>query len=209
MTIAYIRISTHKQDFNTQKYQILEYCQQKQIVLDEIIKVEMSSAKSLDKRRINELENKLNKGDLLITTELSRLGRSMAEVINLVLRLSEKGVQFVFLKQPELSSFENPASKLLLSFYAYMAETERDFISQRTKAGLIKAKKDGKTLGRPFGTYNSTYDKDLEKIRELLAKKLTMRSIWRLLYAEKGKSYNGFRWWCRKRELIIVTKLKK
>lgn len=144
MTIAYIRISSNKQDCEVQEMQILEYCQQHQITIDEIIKVEMSSKKSLEKRRINELENKLQKGDVLISVELSRLGRSMLEVMNLVVRLSEKGVQFVFLRQPELSSFKNPASKLLLSFYAYMAETERDFISQRTKAGLVKAKQNGK-----------------------------------------------------------------
>lgn len=101
----------------------------------------------MEKRRIDELESKLSKDDVLITTELSRLGRTMFEVMNLVVRLSEKGVQFVFLRQPELSSFQNPASKLILSFYAYMAETERDFISQRTKAGLAKAIKIGKKLG--------------------------------------------------------------
>lgn len=201
MTIAYIRISSNKQDCEVQKLQILEYCQTNKIILDEIIEVEMSSTKSSEKRRINEIENKLQKNDVLVTAELSRLGRSMLDVMNLVVKLSEKGVQFVFLRQPELSSFKNPASKLLLSFYAYMAETERDFISQRTKAGLIKAKQSGKTLGRPFGTLNSGYDKDTEKVKELLAKQLTIRSVWRLLYAEQGKSYDGFRWWCRKRGL--------
>jgi len=201
MTIAYIRISSNKQDCEVQKLQILEYCQTNKIILDEIIEVEMSSTKSSEKRRINEIENKLQKNDVLVTAELSRLGRSMLDVMNLVVKLSEKGVQFVFLRQPELSSFKNPASKLLLSFYAYMAETERDFISQRTKAGLVKAKQNGKTLGRPFGTLNSSYDKDIEKVKELLAKQLTIRSIWRLLYAEQGKSYDGFRWWCRKRGL--------
>lgn len=201
MTIAYIRISSNKQDCEVQKLQILEYCQTNKIILDEIIEVEMSSTKSSEKRRINEIENKLQKNDVLVTAELSRLGRSMLDVMNLVVKLSEKGVQFVFLRQPELSSFKNPASKLLLSFYAYMAETERDFISQRTKAGLVKAKQNGKTLGRPFGTLNSSYDKDIEKVKELLAKQLTIRSIWRLLYAEQGKSYDGFRWWCHKRGL--------
>lgn len=82
----------------------------------------------------------------------------------------KKGVQFIFLCQPELSSFKNPASKLLLSFYAYMAETERDFIPQRTKAGLAKAKANGKKLGRPFGSLSSIYDKDVDKIKELIDK---------------------------------------
>lgn len=206
MNIAYIRISSNKQDCETQKIQILEYCHKHKILLDEIIEVEISSTKSAEKRRINELETKLSKNDILVTTELSRLGRSMFEVMNLVVNLSEKGVQFIFLRQPELSSFKNPASKLLLSFYAYMAETERVFISQRTKAGLAKAKKQGKKLGRPFGSLSSSYDKDIDKIKELIDKQLTLKSIWRLFYAEQGKSYASFSQWCQNRK---VTKNKK
>lgn len=200
MNLAYIRISSNKQDCQSQRFQILEYCQKQKIILDEIIKVEVISTKSLEKRRIDELESKLSK-DVLITAELSRLGRSMLEVMNLVVRLFEKGVQFVFLRQPELSSFQNPASKLLLSFYAYMAETERDFISQRTKAGLAKAVKNGKKLGRPFGSLGSKYDKDIEKVKELVAKNVPMKSIWKILYAESGKTYDGFMYWCRTRKI--------
>lgn len=144
MVIAYIRISTAKQDSEVQKLQIYEYCIKNKINIDEVMEVEMSSRKSLEKRRMNELKDKLNEGDLLICTELSRLGRSMLEVITLILELSEKGIQFAFLRQPELSSFNNPSQKLLLSFYAYVSETERDFISQRTKAGLANARKNGK-----------------------------------------------------------------
>lgn len=106
MNIAYIRISSNKQDCETQKIQILEYCHKHKILLDEIIEVEIISIKSAKKRRINELESKLSKNDILVTTELSRLGRSMFEVMNLVVNLSEKGVQFIFLRQPELSSFK-------------------------------------------------------------------------------------------------------
>ena len=207
MNLAYIRISSNKQDCQSQRFQILEYCQKQKIILDEIIEVEVSSTKSLEKRRIDELESKLSKDDVLITAELSRLGRTMFEVMNLVVRLSEKGVQFVFLRQPELSSFKNPASKLLLSFYAYMAETERDFISQRTKAGLAKAIKNGKKLGRPFGSLGSKYDKDIEKVKELASKNIPMKSIWKILYAESGKTYEGFKHWCYSRK--IVEKRKK
>lgn len=91
MNIAYIRISSNKQDCETQKIQILEYCYKHKIWLDEIIEVEISSTKSTEKRRINELETKLSGNDILITTELSRLGRSMLEVMNLVVNLSEEG----------------------------------------------------------------------------------------------------------------------
>ncbi|HEC1777076.1 recombinase family protein [Campylobacter sp. RKI_CA19_01128] len=199
MVIAYIRISTAKQDSEVQKLQIYEYCIKNKINIDEVMEVEMSSRKSLEKRRMNELKDKLNEGDLLICTELSRLGRSMLEVITLILELSEKGVQFVFLRQPELSSFNNPSQKLLLSFYAYVSETERDFISQRTKAGLANARKNGKNIGRPANSFNSMYDKDEDLIKELISKKITLRNIWKFL-GEKG-TYNNFHYFCKRRKL--------
>ncbi|EIV6476752.1 recombinase family protein, partial [Campylobacter lari] len=196
MVIAYVRISTAKQDSEVQKLQIYEYCIKNKINIDEVMEVEMSSRKSLEKRRMNELKDKLNEGDLLICTELSRLGRSMLEVITLILELSEKGVQFVFLRQPELSSFNNPSQKLLLSFYAYVSETERDFISQRTKAGLANARKNGKNIGRPTNSFNSMYDKDEDLIKELISKKITLRNIWKFL-GEKG-TYNNFHYFCKR-----------
>ncbi|ECK7568722.1 resolvase [Campylobacter jejuni] len=199
MVIAYIRISTAKQDSEVQKLQIYEYCIKNKINIDEVMEVEMSSRKSLEKRRMNELKDKLNESDLLICTELSRLGRSMLEVITLILELSEKGIQFVFLRQPELSSFNNPSQKLLLSFYAYVSETERDFISQRTKAGLANARKNGKNIGRPVNSFNSMYDKDIDLIKELISKKITLRNIWKFL-GEKG-TYNNFHYFCKSRKL--------
>lgn len=96
MVIAYIRISTAKQDSEVQKLQIYEYCIKNKINIDEVMEVEISSRKSLEKRRMNELKDKLNEGDLLICTELSRLGRSMLEVATLILELSEKVFNLFF-----------------------------------------------------------------------------------------------------------------
>ena len=70
--------------------------------------------------------------------------------MSLVLELSNNGVQTIFLRQPELSTFNNASTKLLLAIYAYIDETEREFISQRTKAGLDKARAVGKTLVAPL-----------------------------------------------------------
>ena len=202
MVIAYIRVSTNKQDMETQKIQICKYAHRENLIINEFIEAQESSARSPKQRKINELKEKLKKDDILIVYELSRLGRSMFETINLVLDMSEKGVQFIFLKQPELSSFKNAHSKLLLTFYAYIAEVEKDFISQRTKAGLEKARQKGKKLGRPFETFNSQYDKDIEEIKELLDKKVPIKSIWKILYKDKNRSYNGLLYFCKKRKLM-------
>ncbi|EPN8822692.1 recombinase family protein [Campylobacter coli] len=153
------------------------------------------------KRKIKDLKQKLKAGDLLIATELSRLGRSMLEIINLVLEFNSNNIKFLFLRQMELSNFNNPASKLILSVYAYLAENERDLISQRTKAGLENARASGKKLGRPKGSLNSIYDKDIDKIQTLLDKDLSIKSIWKLLYKDNGKSYDGLLWFIKKRKL--------
>ncbi|EAJ0746311.1 resolvase, partial [Campylobacter coli] len=127
--------------------------------------------------------------------------RSMLEIINLVLEFNSNNIKFLFLRQMELSNFNNPASKLILSVYAYLAENERDLISQRTKAGLENARASGKKLGRPKGSLNSIYDKDIDKIQTLLDKDLSIKSIWKLLYKDDGKSYDGLLWFIKKRKL--------
>lgn len=98
MTIAYIRVSTNKQDLNAQKLQIFEYFKNQNIVIDEVISLEISSTKSQEKRKIQELKSKLNAGDMLLVTEISRLGRNMLEIINIVLEFTKNGVKLCFLR---------------------------------------------------------------------------------------------------------------
>ncbi|WP_416861223.1 recombinase family protein [Helicobacter ganmani] len=201
MIVAYVRVSTNKQDTESQKIEIREYCNRNNLKIDKMLSVEISSTKSQEKRKICELKNMLHKDDTLITTELSRLGRDMLEILNLILELNKAGVKTIFLRQSELCSNEKH-SKLILAIYAYLAEEEKKLISQRTKSGLEKAKLNGKKLGRPHNSLNSQYDKDIEKIKELLDKKVPIKSIWKILYQEKGKSYDGLLWFCKKRNLI-------
>ena len=212
MVVSYIRVSTNKQDLESQELEILKYCSDNKIFIDKTLKVEISTRKSQEARKIKELKNLLQDGDLLITTELSRLGRSMVEVINLVLELTNKGVQILFLRQKELSNFDGGVlSKLILAIYAYLAESEREFISLRTKAGLEKAKAKGKKLGRRFGTQNSSFDKDIDKIKMLLEQGLTIRSIWKLLYQnpENSKHYQSLLWFLNDRKLRNPKARKK
>lgn len=201
MIVAYVRVSTNKQDTESQKIEIQEYCNRNNLKIDKMLSVEISSTKSQEKRKICELKNMLHKDDTLITTELSRLGRDMLEILNLILELNKAGVKTIFLRQSDLCSNEKH-SKLILAIYAYLAEEEKKLISQRTKSGLEKAKLNGKKLGRPHNSLNSQYDKDIEKIKELLDKKVPIKSIWKILYQEKGKSYDGLLWFCKKRNLI-------
>lgn len=111
MNIAYIRVSTNKQDATSQELEIRKYCKENQIKLAKILKVEISTKKSQEQRHISELKAMLNKDDLLITTELSRLGRSMVEVINLVNELTNKGVRIMFYAKESLVTLTTLASQ--------------------------------------------------------------------------------------------------
>ncbi|WP_270980122.1 recombinase family protein [Campylobacter helveticus] len=203
MVIAYARVSTDKQDNISQERLIKDYCKANSIALDKYISVEISSRKSQEQRQITQLTEILKEGDTLITAELSRLSRSMFEAINIISSLIDKGIEIIFIRQPELNLMEDKIKKLLFGFYAYIAEVERDMISQRTKAGLKVAKEKGVKLGRPVDTLNSKYDKDIDKIKELLERDIPIKSIWKILYAEQGRSYDGLLWYIKKRNLGI------
>jgi len=95
MIIGYIRVSTDKQDLEKQKHTILEYAQKNKILIDRFIEIEVSSRKNQKDRKIDELLSILSKGDELITVELSRLGRNMLEVLNIVEQLHKKGYQLL------------------------------------------------------------------------------------------------------------------
>lgn len=151
--IAHTRISTDQQDLEKQKHLLLDYAQKQGWLIDEFIEVAVSSKKSPRKRKIDELLEKLTQGDVLLVAELSRLGRNMLETLNIINTLSEKGIRLVFVRQPELSTTATHA-KLLLAIYSYFAESEREYISIRTKQGLKAAKAKGVKLGRPKGSKN-------------------------------------------------------
>jgi len=170
--IGYIRVSSDQQDVQKQEHLLLKYAQQQPWQIDQFITVEMSSRKSLRQRRLAELLDLLSEGDVLLVAELSRLGRNMYEVIQLVNQLSESGVEVIFIRQPELST-AGAHRKLLLAIYSYFAEAEREFISMRTKQGLAAAKAKGKLLGRPKGSRNK--DRVLDPFRDVIKKHLEMR----------------------------------
>ena len=170
--LAYIRASSDKQDVKNQRYEILEYGRREQIHIDEFIEITISSRQNSRKRRIEELKEKLKTGDTLIVTELSRLGRSTGEVIVLINELISYGITIIILKQNLHlgGSIHDMTSKVMVTLLALFAEIERDFISIRTKEALASKKAQGVVLGKPKGTIQSSmYDKDRERIEELLS----------------------------------------
>jgi len=176
--LAYIRVSTDKQTLDNQKHKILEYAYNNDIKVEKFIEIEVSSRKEQKVRLIEELFEQLEEGDTLIVTELSRLGRNMLEILNLIERFNEANIKVVFVNQPELSTADNALSKLLYSIYGYFAETEREIISERTKAGIAVARASGKLIGRQKGQLvKSQYDTHRDKIEELYALGLGVQKI--------------------------------
>jgi DNA invertase Pin-like site-specific DNA recombinase len=137
---------------------------------------------------------------VLLVAELSRLGRNMFVVINLINQLSERGVKLIFVRQPELST-TGPHGKLLLAIYSYFAEAERDFISVRTRQGLAAARARGKQLGRPKGSRDRKriLDPHRETIKEYLQLKIPLRRICSIInpQLERAISYPAYQYFVR------------
>lgn len=181
-TIAYIRTSTDKQDLNNQKLEIFEYARRNQLEVNDFIQMSMSSRRTSKERRIDEMVAALDGADILIVTELSRLGRSTAEVIGLVNELIHKQVRVIAIKQSLDIKQHDMTSKVMITLFSLFSELERDLISLRTKEALANKKAQGIQLGKPKGTIQkSKFDKDLERIKELLILGLSVRKIANLL----------------------------
>ena len=211
--IGYTRISSDKQDLQKQEHLLLKYAQRQELHIQDFIRVEISSRRDNKARRINELLDRLDDGDVLLVAELSRLGRNMFEVIDIVNRLGEKGVEIIFVRQPELST-AGPHRKLLLAIYSYFAEAEREFISIRTKQGLAAAKASGKKLGRPKGSRDKEriLDPHREQIKEYLDLGLSLRRIRSIInpQLERPISYPAYRYFVRQdSELLQLWKAQR
>jgi DNA invertase Pin-like site-specific DNA recombinase len=172
MIYGYVRVSTQEQSIDGQKNAISRYCIDHKIMVDEWIELEMSSRKSTQLRRIDELLEKLSPDDIVIASELSRLGRSIKETLSTIETIvQQKKARLILIKQnldlnPKTKN--NVADKVLITVFSMLAELERDFISERTKEGLRARVAKGIKLGKPKGTIQkSMYDADKEKILHL------------------------------------------
>ena len=167
--VAYLRISTGQQDMDCQKIELYEYARQHDLKITDFIEVEISSRKSTKARRIDELLEHLQEGDLLLVSELSRLGRSVGQVIQIVDFLIKKKIRFMAVKESiQINGKQDIQTKTMITLFGLFAEIERDLISERTKQGLLAAKKKGKLLGRPKGSGTSRLDPFKSQIEALL-----------------------------------------
>lgn len=182
-TIAYLRVSTSTQDIDAQRLAVWDYAHNHQLTIDEFVTISVSSGKNLTRRRIEQLMNQLQSGDTLLVSELSRLGRSLSQIIFIVDQLIKKQVRFVAIKEGiSLFGKTDLKTKVMIALFGLFAEIERDLISQRTKEGLAKARSNGKRLGRPKGRLGkSKLNGREQEIRLLLRKGVSKASIAKIM----------------------------
>lgn len=147
---AYIRVSTEMQTHSNQKYEISNWCRRHGFAVKEWVSESISGTVAVEKRNLGSLLERMEKGDLLICTELSRLGRNMLMIMGILNLCAEKGISIHSIKDNfDLSDTIN--SKIIAFAFALAAEIERSLISQRTKEALAVRKQMGVRLGRPPG----------------------------------------------------------
>lgn len=150
MVVAYLRVSTEKQFVANQKNEIQRFAHERGLRIDKWYTETVSGCISSKDRKLARLLNSLRRGDVLIVTEISRLSRTMLEIMNILNSCIKKEV--VLYSTKEGYTFQNDINSKVIGFaFGLMAEIERNLISLRTKEALARRKLEGKRLGRPPG----------------------------------------------------------
>jgi len=186
MIYGYIRKSTEKQSFQHMEHEIANYAENNGLKIDEWVEETISSRKTLSKRQLGQLLERLKEGDVLITSELSRISRSVPETFLILQTCLNKNCQVITIK--ENYHLGNDIQSQVLAFaFGLAAQIERDLISQRTKCSLASKRAQGVKLGRPLGatTKRLKLAKNLHRIKDLLAKGLSKSQIAKILGVQR------------------------
>ena len=150
MIYGYIRVSSDKQTVENQRFEIMEFCRVKNLVIDGWIEETISGTQAYSKRRLGKLLRKISKGDTILCSEMSRLGRSLFMIMEILSICMKKECRVWTIKDGYRLG-DDIQSKVLAFAFALSAEIERNLISQRTKEALARIRAEGRPLGRPKG----------------------------------------------------------
>lgn len=196
--IGYLRVSTNEQELEKNKSAILHLANHLNLGRVEFVEEIVSGKVSWKKRKIAEIIGEFTTGDILVVSELSRLGRSMLECMEILAVAVEKGVR-VYAVKGNWSLDSSLQSKIVAMAFSLASEIERDLISQRTKEALRYKKEQGIKLGRPPGPGKSKLDQYRPKIAALLANGTTQRFIARRYQTTEANLCN----WLNKNSLRV------
>jgi DNA invertase Pin-like site-specific DNA recombinase len=195
-TVAYLRVSTLDQNIEKNKSDILHFTNQQDLGRVTFVEEVASGRTSWRDRRIAGILDELQEGDTIIVAELSRLGRSMLECMEILSLASRKGIRIYAIKG-NWHLDENIQSKIIAMAFSIAAEIERDLISQRTREALKFKKEQGLKLGRPKGPGKSKLDPFRPEIEALLANGSTQKFIARRYNTTQANLHN----WIKKHGL--------
>ena len=189
MVYGYIRVSSDKQTVENQRFEIKKFVAKEQIHIDGWIEETITGTKNYNKRELGKLLNKVQKDDLIICAELSRLGRNLFMIMEILNVCMTKECRVWTIKD-NYRLGEDIQSKVLAFAFGLSAEIERNLISQRTKEALARKRAEGITLGRPVGrkTDESKYKLYAKKalIEELLKAKISKRQIAKICKVDRN-----------------------
>jgi DNA invertase Pin-like site-specific DNA recombinase len=181
MTYGYIRVSTDRQTVDNQRFEIERFCLKNNIRIEQWSEETISGAKAPEKRLLGPLLEGVRKDDLIICSELSRLGRSLFMIMSILNHLMNSGVRVWTIKD-NYRLGDNIQSKVLAFAFGLSAEIERDLISRRTKEALARRRSEGAALGRPWGSKSShvKLSGHENEIQTLIEKRTSISDIGRI-----------------------------
>ncbi|MDR2600433.1 MAG: master DNA invertase Mpi family serine-type recombinase [Oscillospiraceae bacterium] len=182
MIYGYIRVSSDKQTIENQRYEINNFATNNNLLIDGWIEETISGTKNYDKRKLGELLSRVKDGDLIICAELSRLGRSLFMIMDILNICLNKNCRVWTIKD-NYRLGDDIQSKVLAFAFGLSAEIERNLISQRTKEALARKRAEGVVLGRPLGSKSSKVKLSGKEdfIRDLLCHKVPKTQITKIL----------------------------
>jgi len=154
MIYGYIRVSTDKQTVENQRFEIVKYAKKNDLTIDQWIEETVSGTISPDKRNLGKLIEQTKSKDIIVCSEISRLGRNIFMIMSILNTLMEANVSVYTVKEGYRLG-DDLTSKVLAFAFSISAEIERELISQRTKEALRRKKAEGVVLGHPKGKKNS------------------------------------------------------
>ena len=189
MIYGYIRVSSDKQTVENQRFEINNFCTREKLTIDGWIEETISGTKSYNKRELGKLLQSVQKGDLIICAELSRLGRNLFMIMEILNICMTKECRVWTIKD-NYRLGDDIQSKVLAFAFGLSAEIERNLISQRTKEALARKKTEGIILGRPKGRKSAPEKYKLHGknclIEELLKAKISKRQIAQICKANRN-----------------------
>lgn len=192
MIFGYIRVSTDKQTVENQRFEIEQFCYKNNLTIDGWIEETISGTKSYNKRELGKLLDKVVKDDLIICTELSRLGRNLFMIMEILNICMTKDARVWTIKD-NYRLGDDIQSKVLAFAFGLSAEIERNLISQRTKEALARKKAEGIHIGRKLGSRNVSLNKICERnlaiIMEALHYENSIPIIAKTIGVAKGTLY--------------------